>query len=336
MADDLKQDKMLEPLTLARPSRNASYSDLFDRLLDSIFILDIQTHKIIEVNPAAEKFVEISEESLIGRELTEWVDESMRMEFDKSLRAATRRYHPRLFDCQWHLPDGRALIVEIMACPLTLLDRSEVLQVVARNVNFLRKADQEMRFLLDELQAAYAKVALLSTVDEMTGLSNYRHFKSRLADEHARSIRTSRPYAILFCDIDFFKAYNDRNGHPAGDALLALFGKKLKEICRSTDFPVRYGGEEFVVLCPDVGPEKAMVLAERIRSTVENTAFEFSAFQPGGKVTISVGVAGFPGNGETSDAVLEAADQAVYQSKAQGRNRVTLALTSSSSESRTP
>ena len=198
-----------------------------------------------------------------------------------------------------------------------------MLQVIARDISFRREAEQKMAKLVDELKAANEKLEMLSNTDGMTGLNNFRYFKGQLVIEHARASRYADKYAIVFCDIDHFKHYNDRNGHPAGDDLLRHMAGVVRKCVRATDMPARYGGEEFVVLCPGVGLEGAQVLADRIRAAVAGADFPHAKAQPAGALTVSVGVSAFPADGSTAEQVLEASDQAMYFSKTHGRNRVT-------------
>ena len=307
------------------PSQLAAYADLFQRLLDCTLLLDPNSFVILEANSACERVLGVPTEKLVGRSLLSWVDESQHDDFGKAMRVAMRRYYPRQFDSRWKLPDGRMIHMEILACPLSLSDQRESLQVIARDISFKREAEMKLPSLLSELKAANAKLEVLSNEDEMTKLFNFRHFKTELQKEHLRSARYATEYSIVFCDIDYFKKYNDRNGHPAGDALLREFAKVLQKCCRSSDLPARYGGEEFAVICPGVSAEGAVILAERIRSSVAEMDFAHGSYQPDGKLTVSVGVSSFPVNGASAEDILKAADEAVYASKAAGRNRVTVA-----------
>ncbi len=176
--------------------------------------------------------------------------------------------------------------------------------------------------LLSELEVANDKLSMMTKVDEMTGLFNFRHFKRQLEAEHSRSLRYGGNYSIIFFDIDNFKHYNDRNGHPAGDALLRRLAGLLQSMCRATDLPARYGGEEFAILCPEVDWQGATTLADRIRLAIETHDFDFASFQPLGKVSVSVGVSSFPEDGQTFDDVLKASDEAMYYAKKNGKNRV--------------
>lgn len=165
----------------------------------------------------------------------------------------------------------------------------------------------------------------LSTQDGLTQLANIRHFKNQLEIEHNRAQSYSDHYCIVLFDVDHFKNYNDRNGHPAGDALLRHLSKILQENIRNTDLAARYGGEEFIVLLRSTDHEGGWIFAERIRKVIEEHRFEYGELQPLGKLTISVGVAEFPQSGKTMENLIEAADQALYQSKRNGRNQTTSA-----------
>jgi diguanylate cyclase (GGDEF)-like protein/PAS domain S-box-containing protein len=304
------------------PSQLAAYADLFDRLRDCTLIVDPATQIILEANNACEDILGYEPEALVGRPILRMSEESEVEDFGKALRVSIRRYYPRFFDAKWKAADGRILQVEVLACPLELSDGSTVLQLMARDVSYKREAEAKMQALLTELQAANAKLEILSTVDEMTGLFNFRYFKNELQKEHVRSERFEQPYAIIFCDIDHFKKYNDRNGHPAGDQLLREFGDLLKQVCRATDMIARYGGEEFAVICPGIDSKGGAIAAERIRKAVATRQFAHGEHQPLGHVSCSVGVASYPEHASTSDMVLKAADEAVYAAKAGGRDRI--------------
>ncbi|MCA9555431.1 MAG: GGDEF domain-containing protein, partial [Myxococcales bacterium] len=156
----------------------------------------------------------------------------------------------------------------------------------------------------------------LATRDPLTGLFNRRHLDDSIDREFSRSKRNNSPVAAWMVDIDHFKAFNDTHGHPAADRVLAEFGRLLRTSCRDMDLACRFGGEEFVVILPDCTREDAARRAEAFREKVANTALE---------ITVSVGVAEFPGDGHSWEMVLRRADDALYQAKRTGRNRVVLA-----------
>ena len=122
--------------------------------------------------------------------------------------------------------------------------------------------------------------------------------------------------------MDSFKQYNDTHGHMAGDRLLHTLGKILTERLRSCAMVARYGGEEFVMLLPETPKEGALVVAEKIRRRIEDHPFPGRDTQPDGKVTVSLGVVTFPQDGSNRGTLMQRADQALYQAKQDGRNRV--------------
>jgi diguanylate cyclase (GGDEF)-like protein len=173
-----------------------------------------------------------------------------------------------------------------------------------------------------ELAEANRRLEQLAITDGLTGLLNHRYFHERLASEVARSNRSGQPLSLLMIDVDHFKQYNDRSGHPAGDAVLRGVASILAEGRRLNDVVARYGGEEFAILLVDTPGQAAARLAEYLRSQVEEHPFEHGAEQPGGKLTISLGVATCPAQAKSPAGLLEAADAALYRAKNAGRNRV--------------
>ena len=161
--------------------------------------------------------------------------------------------------------------------------------------------------------------------DEMTGLYNYRFVCCALERESARAAREKSSLAVALFDVDHFKFYNDRNGHLRGDEALRLVAKIMQEQVRATDVVGRYGGEEFVVLFPGTKKAAALQVAERIRERIASYDFPFGEGQPGGKFSVSGGVASYGAEAETSMELLDTADQALYQAKATGWNRVAVA-----------
>ncbi|MFL6468285.1 MAG: diguanylate cyclase [Pyrinomonadaceae bacterium] len=166
------------------------------------------------------------------------------------------------------------------------------------------------------LQEKIGEFAQLSITDPLTGLLNRRYIEERLAEEINRSGRSSEPLSFLMLDVDEFKSYNDRFGHPAGDEALRIVGTILKETVRGADVAARYGGEEFSVLLPETSSGEAKVIAERIRARVEQTSF------PKRKVTVSIGIATYSDALPTGEELMSAADRALYAAKAKGRNNV--------------
>jgi diguanylate cyclase (GGDEF)-like protein len=162
----------------------------------------------------------------------------------------------------------------------------------------------------------------LATVDPLTGAYNRRQGHTLLAAEFIRRGRYRRPFAVLMLDVDHFKAVNDRFGHPTGDAVLCELVQTCLKVLRSIDMVARWGGEEFLIVLPEIDAANAMSTAERLRAAVEAT--EVAA--PGGvnvRFTVSIGVA--EPESESPDELLSRVDVALYAAKAGGRNRVILA-----------
>ena len=170
-----------------------------------------------------------------------------------------------------------------------------------------------------ELELANARLAELAAVDALTGIANRRHFDAALAAEVARSRRYGRPLSLLLADLDHFKRINDTLGHAAGDGAIRQFALLLSGAGRAADVVARYGGEEFALLLPETGAEEAARLAERLRAAAEAAPVSGIPWP----VTASFGVAQLaPGEGPAE--LVAAADRALYEAKAAGRNRVVL------------
>lgn len=174
-----------------------------------------------------------------------------------------------------------------------------------------------------ELESANQRLALLSVTDGLTGLSNRRHFDTALDEEWARAQRTQQPLALILLDVDHFKKFNDRYGHPAGDDCLQKVACVLQGYARRAgDVAARYGGEEFVFIAPNMDLVHAQVLAEAIRAAVEQLEIEHLD-AAAGRVTCSLGVAVMSAGQVLDRAVLiRQTDEALYRAKRQGRNRV--------------
>jgi diguanylate cyclase (GGDEF)-like protein len=167
--------------------------------------------------------------------------------------------------------------------------------------------------------------------DVLTGLYNRRFLEESTRHELQRATRLLAPgghngVALLMIDVDHFKRFNDQHGHEVGDQVLREVGQVLQGATRGSDVAARYGGEEFTIVMADVPPTVGLERAERIREDVERMAISALA-KAVGSVTISIGVAQFPVHGSTFEALILAADKALYEAKRAGRNRVMVAAT---------
>lgn len=164
----------------------------------------------------------------------------------------------------------------------------------------------------------------LSRIDGMTELFNHRFFQDLIQIEIARAARESWPVSLIMLDIDDFKIFNDKNGHPMGDLALKELAAILKSKSRDADFAARYGGEEFAIIAPHLDKYHAQGLADRIRKAVAETPFGGEEVLPKGAFTISAGVAEYPADASSKEELIEKADRALYQAKKSGKNRVCL------------
>jgi diguanylate cyclase (GGDEF)-like protein len=196
----------------------------------------------------------------------------------------------------------------------------------ARIRSMLRRRDLlvGLEGTIRELTSTNEQLEQALITDEKTGLYNFREFRRRLRDEWARAERYRTPLSLVFLDVDDFKKLNDRLGHPAGDRILAEFATLVVGGARGSDFAARYGGEEFSVILPHTQLDMALRVADRIRSAVHE--FVFLADETATRVTVSAGVATYPSPGiDSVDALIRAADAALYRAKDMGKNRVVAA-----------
>ena len=205
-----------------------------------------------------------------------------------------------------------------------------LMQLVNSDMRIYQRGEMLLQALADyaaiaiENARAMQRIQELSITDDCTGLYNARHLTTVLSEEVPRSQRFGYEFSVLFLDIDHFKRINDEYGHLNGSKLLAQFGRRLRENLRLVDAAFRYGGDEFVVLLPQTSKEAAVRVARRLMATFdsaqwvanEETVLHLSA---------SVGIATFPQDGNTSQAIVQRADELMYEVKQAGRNNIAAA-----------
>ena len=178
-----------------------------------------------------------------------------------------------------------------------------------------------IKALQEELAKANESLLRMSQIDGLTGVDNRRHIEERLTEMFDHSARLNEPLAVVMCDVDHFKSVNDTHGHQAGDAVLRQVADVLRDTAREIDRVGRYGGEEFLVILPGANMQDAVTFAERVRQAIEAREFAYD----GGTVrrTLSAGVASWPHSDvRHQEALVKAADDALYVAKESGRNRV--------------
>lgn len=175
-----------------------------------------------------------------------------------------------------------------------------------------------------EAEEQSQKMAKILILDDLTGLLNRRFLFERTVKALDDAQHHDYPLSLMMIDVDDFKFYNDRNGHLAGDAALRSLAAVIRNTVRHIDYVARYGGEEFTAVFPMTDKKSAAVIGRRLRRQVEEFLFPFKEHQPLEKLTISLGLAAFPEDAHDVESLIEAADQALYQAKAAGKNRLCL------------
>ncbi len=168
----------------------------------------------------------------------------------------------------------------------------------------------------------YEKTVMQAHMDSLTELWNHGYFQDTLLTELETAKATSAPLSLIMLDIDDFKIYNDALGHQAGDKILKELASILKNQSRKMDYVSRYGGEEFTIILPQADKKEALLIAERLRMDIEKHSFAHEEILPHKKLTISVGVATFPQDGQTASGVITKCDKLLYQAKNKGKNTI--------------
>jgi diguanylate cyclase (GGDEF)-like protein len=184
----------------------------------------------------------------------------------------------------------------------------------------VRRRTDELESALREVRALQARMREQAIHDPLTGLYNRRYLDEMFGREIERAKRYKQPVSVVMGDVDHFKSVNDTRGHLAGDEVLKTFGELLRQHCRGSDIGCRYGGEEFLLILPDMSRDEAYRCAERLRIAVASTPIACGGSVV--QVTASFGMATFPEDGTTPAALLAAADAALYTAKDAGRDRV--------------
>lgn len=213
-----------------------------------------------------------------------------------------------------------------------LPDRIELIaRIRAHTRHYLMQMERDAAFfalreMQKQLERSNAELHRISSLDGLTGIANRRHFDTKLEEEWQRAMREKECLALALIDIDFFKDYNDSYGHQAGDDCLKQVAEALSQcLSRPADLIARYGGEEFAAILPATNAEGAATLAEKFRTAVARLAIEHRASECADTVTISAGVvAVVPDRDLDANALIKLADEALYQAKAEGRDRTVI------------
>lgn len=302
----------IEKINRVLKESEAKFRAVLDQSLVGIVITEQGSFSY--VNP---KFTEIfgySEDELAHIRPIDLAIEEDRPLVSKQLRKAfAGRIHEVRFTFRGTRKDGAAVHVEVAGSPPTRIAGHRSIIAVVTDITERVRVEKEM-------QALQAQLREQAVHDPLTGLLNRRALEASLGRELIRAARHGDPLSLVICDIDRFKSINDTHGHQAGDEVLKTFAGLLNRATRSGDICCRYGGEEFVLVCPRMTLAKAAERAEQLRETC--AALPFDCGDAVLQVTASFGVAAFPRHGDTGDLLIRSADRALYAAKNAGRNQV--------------
>jgi diguanylate cyclase (GGDEF)-like protein len=209
---------------------------------------------------------------------------------------------------------------------LNLADRQDGSSFTEDSLKLVMAFAGQVILMLDRIKLLeqIGQLEELSVTDPLTGLYNRRFLEARLEEERNRSQRQGKAFSIILADFDFFKQYNDTCGHLAGDKALRKAAAAMRRTAREMDVVVRFGGEEFCLILPGTSKKESLLVAERLRQTIEGEAFPGETSLPLGRLTISLGTSTYPDDGNSIHDLLTAADLALYRAKELGRNRTIL------------
>jgi diguanylate cyclase (GGDEF)-like protein/PAS domain S-box-containing protein len=293
---------------------------ILERIPEMVFVVDAHD-RVLDANSAAQQALEKSLEEIIGRDPLEV--------FQKWPQLINRFLTNNETHEEIQIPGDPPRVLEIHISPLfNPFGRLEGRVIVAHDItehkwleNDLKYANESLKNQLDEIDQLRAKLQEQAIRDPLTNAFNRRYLSEFLDKEILRAERKRTPVTIVIMDVDNFKQFNDSYGHKCGDEVLKVITKFLNEHSRRGDVVCRYGGEEFVVLMPNVSLEIAYERADMWRQDFSETPIEYEGMEL--FASFSAGVATYPQHGSTGEAILQAADTALLRSKDTGKNKIT-------------
>lgn len=294
---------------------------VLEHIPEMVFVIDAQD-RVLDANSVAQK--------MLGKSLDEIVGEEVIDVFHKWPQLINRFLTSHEAHEEIQIPGDPPRTLEIIVS--ALYNRFKKLDgriIVAHDITERKWLENDLKYANDALEKQLADIQRLRAElqeqairDPLTNVYNRRFLADAMDRELAQAGRNEKPASVVILDIDYFKQFNDTYGHRCGDFVLHYIAGFLGDRIRRGDVLCRYGGEEFVIFMPNAPLESALQRAESWRNEIANTFIEYEGLHL--KTSFSAGVAGFPLHGSTSDAILNAADKALYQAKDGGRNRVIL------------
>lgn len=315
----------------------ARYRMLAENSHDVIWTVDIPSRCYTYVSPSVSGMTGFAPDELVGKpfDVRLTPDSALRLarEIDLRLRriaSGDRAASVLVSEFELVCKDGAQISTEVVSSYLLDVDGvARTILGITRNISerkaaehALKESNRQLHARIEEIGRLQVALQELAVRDSLTGLYNRRYLDETLDREVSRARREGNPLSLVMLDIDYFKRVNDTYGHQVGDEVLRTLAATLSADIRVEDVPCRYGGEEFLILLPNMPLETAMMRAEAWRAAVERLSIAHGNFQL--TFTISLGVSAYPDHGKTPDELTRCADQALYQAKHNGRNRVSI------------
>ncbi len=296
-----------------------AHTRLIENMGDGVLVLDPQ-NRIADLNPAMEELLAERPQELLGKCAFEvfggWVEKTSPIFGDFDLKTEVR------------LPSVPSRILDLRMTPL--YDKRDMVNgrlLVFRDITERKEVEKRLRDANFRMKSQLIEIGILQSQlreqavrDPLTGLFNRRYLEETLDRELARAARESYPVSVIMIDIDHFKQVNDTYGHEAGDVMLKALGDVLMKHSRRGDFACRYGGEEFLIVMPNITPGIVQGRAATLRQSLKALTVQYGNHIL--TATYSMGIASYPAHGDTRDSFLRAADQAMYAAKNAGRDDI--------------
>jgi diguanylate cyclase (GGDEF)-like protein/PAS domain S-box-containing protein len=295
---------------------NLEFSQIFNTVTDAIWVIDKQ-HKVLRINKAFSTLIRKNETEVIGRKCSEILNSALCASPACPMQEVLKTRKSLELDTEIANDEGLSTPFLLTATPFLGFEGKPM------GILAIFKDITERKQMEAELQRANRELTRMTVIDGLTQIANRRHFDNTLQSEWRRMTREGKPLSLILCDVDFFKRYNDTNGHQTGDDCLKQVAACIAgNAKRVSDLAARYGGEEFAVILPATDSAGAVCVAEKIRRGIEDLKIPHVSSTVSSHVTLSLGVTSvmLPG-GITPETLISLADEALYMAKEQGRNR---------------